>query len=63
MINSYVRASDSPERGEWVFRDGQPVPLGPEPQICKYEQLREKPGPFYIEEDWTGEALPAAAVS
>jgi ectoine hydroxylase-related dioxygenase (phytanoyl-CoA dioxygenase family) len=56
MINSYVRASDSPERGEWVFRDGQPVPLGDEPQICKYEQLREKPGPFYIEDDWTGEA-------
>lgn len=63
MINSYVRASDSPERGEWVFRDGVPVPLGDEPQICKYEQLRERPGPFYIEEDWTKEALPADAVS
>lgn len=49
------RAADSPVRGEWVFRDGQPVPLGPEPEICRYELLRERPGPFYIEEDWTGE--------
>jgi ectoine hydroxylase-related dioxygenase (phytanoyl-CoA dioxygenase family) len=56
MINSYVRASDSPVRGEWVFRDGVGVPLGPEPEICRYEQLRERPGPFYIEEDWTGRA-------
>lgn len=60
MINSYVRAADSPARGEWVFRDGAPTPLGPEPEICKYEQLRERPGPFYIEDDWTGEALPEA---
>jgi ectoine hydroxylase-related dioxygenase (phytanoyl-CoA dioxygenase family) len=55
MINSYVRASDS-ERGEWAFRDGASTPLGAEPQICKYEQLRERPGPFYIEADWTEEA-------
>jgi hypothetical protein len=55
MINSYVRASDS-ERGEWAFRDGVSTPLGAEPEICKYEQLREKPGPFYIESDWTEEA-------
>ncbi|HUL05632.1 MAG TPA: phytanoyl-CoA dioxygenase family protein [Candidatus Acidoferrum sp.] len=60
MINSYVRAADSPARGEWVFRDGVSTPLGPEPEICKYEQLRERPGPFYIEDDWTGEALPEA---
>lgn len=53
MLNSYVRAEDSPTRGEWAFRDGRSVPLGPEPEICKYEQLREKPGPFYVEEDWT----------
>ena len=45
MINSYVRANDS-ERGEWAFRDGVSTPLGAEPQICKYEQLRERPGPF-----------------
>jgi ectoine hydroxylase-related dioxygenase (phytanoyl-CoA dioxygenase family) len=55
MINSYVRASDS-ERGEWAFRDGVSTALGAEPQICKYEQLRERPGPFYIESDWTEEA-------
>jgi ectoine hydroxylase-related dioxygenase (phytanoyl-CoA dioxygenase family) len=56
MINSYVRAADSPLRGEWVFRDGTGVPLGPVPEICRYEQLRERPGPFYIDEDWTAEA-------
>jgi ectoine hydroxylase-related dioxygenase (phytanoyl-CoA dioxygenase family) len=61
MINSYVRANDS-ERGEWAFRDGVSTPLGSEPQICKYEQLRERPGPFYAETDWTEEATqPAAA--
>jgi ectoine hydroxylase-related dioxygenase (phytanoyl-CoA dioxygenase family) len=60
MINSYVRAGDS-ERGEWAFRDGISTPLGTEPQICKYEQLRERPGPFYIESDWTEEARSAAA--
>ena len=59
MINSYIRASDS-ERGEWAFRGGVSTALGSEPQICKYEQLRERPGPFYIESDWTEEAKPAA---
>jgi ectoine hydroxylase-related dioxygenase (phytanoyl-CoA dioxygenase family) len=59
MINSYVRADDS-ERGEWAFRDGISTPLGTEPQICKYEQLRERPGPFYIESDWTEETASAA---
>jgi ectoine hydroxylase-related dioxygenase (phytanoyl-CoA dioxygenase family) len=58
MINSYVRAADS-DRGEWAFRDGVSTPLGPEPQICKYEQLRERPGPFYVEDDWTEEARAA----
>jgi Phytanoyl-CoA dioxygenase (PhyH) len=61
MINSYVRAGDS-ERGEWAFRGGQSTPLGDEPQLCKYEQLRERPGPFYIEADWTEEAQPAPVV-
>jgi ectoine hydroxylase-related dioxygenase (phytanoyl-CoA dioxygenase family) len=60
MINSYVRARDS-ERGEWAFRDGVSTPLGDEPQICKYEQLRERPGPFYVESDWTEEAKAAGA--
>lgn len=55
MINSYVRAADS-DRGEWAFRGGLSMPLGAEPEVCKYEQLRERPGPFYIETDWTEEA-------
>lgn len=50
-IQSYVRAANS-ERGEWAFRDGVSTPLGPEPEICKYEALREKPGPFYDETAW-----------
>jgi phytanoyl-CoA hydroxylase len=58
LISSYARAADS-ERGEWAFRDGVSTPLGPEPEICKYEQLRERPGPFYIENDWTEEARAA----
>lgn len=55
LIDNYVRAEDSPERGEWAFRDGRSVPLGKEAQICKYEQLHENPGPFYVEEEWTDE--------
>ncbi|MBV8853309.1 MAG: phytanoyl-CoA dioxygenase family protein [Sinobacteraceae bacterium] len=58
LINSYVRAADS-HRGEWAFRNGISTPLGTEPEICKYEQLREKPGPFYIEPTWTEEAQAA----
>lgn len=50
-IQSYVRAASS-QRGEWAFRDGQSIPLGAEPQICKYEQLHDKPGPFYSEDKW-----------
>ena len=59
MINSYTRSGDS-DRGEWAFRGGVSTPLGPEPQICKYEQLREKPGPFYTDPTWTEEALGTA---
>ena len=58
MINSYVRAGDA-DRGEWAFRGGISTPLGPEPEICKYEELRERPGPFYIESEWTEEAAAA----
>jgi phytanoyl-CoA hydroxylase len=58
MINSYVRARDS-DRGEWAFRAGVSTPLGPEPEICKYSELRERPGPFYIESDWTEEGAAA----
>jgi ectoine hydroxylase-related dioxygenase (phytanoyl-CoA dioxygenase family) len=60
MINSYVRASDS-DRGEWAFKDGRSTALGAEPEICKYEHLRERPGPFYIESDWTEEGAGPAA--
>jgi len=59
MINSYVRADDS-ERGEWAFRGGVSTALGLEPAICKYEQLRERPGPFYVESNWTEESKAAA---
>jgi phytanoyl-CoA dioxygenase PhyH len=59
MINSYMRAADSEGRGEWAFRGGESVPLGSEPEICKYEALREQPGPFYVESDWTEEATRA----
>lgn len=53
LIQSYVRASTTDaNRGEWAFRDGQSTPLGAEPQLCKYEQLYEKPGPFYSENNW-----------
>jgi len=46
-INGYVRAEDC-DRGEWAFRDGQPVPLGPKPALVHYEDLRKRPGPHYV---------------
>ena len=46
-INGYVRAPDC-DRGEWAFRDGRPVPLGPRPALVHYEELRERPGPHYV---------------
>lgn len=46
-INGYVRAADC-DRGEWAFRDGQPVPLGPEPLLVHYEALHERPEPHYV---------------
>ncbi|MCR5871638.1 MULTISPECIES: phytanoyl-CoA dioxygenase family protein [unclassified Sphingomonas] len=46
-INGYVRAEDC-DRGEWAFRDGRPVPLGPEPALVHYEALHEKPEPHYV---------------
>ncbi len=45
-INGYVRAADC-DRGEWTFRDGRPVPLGPEPALVHYEDLRARPEPHY----------------
>jgi ectoine hydroxylase-related dioxygenase (phytanoyl-CoA dioxygenase family) len=46
-INGYVGAADC-DRGEWTFRGGKPVPLGPEPAIVHYEQLRERGEPHYV---------------
>jgi ectoine hydroxylase-related dioxygenase (phytanoyl-CoA dioxygenase family) len=45
-INGYVRAEDC-DRGEWAFRAGRPVPLGPGPALVHYEALRERPEPHY----------------
>lgn len=46
-INGYVRA-DACDRGEWAFRNGVPVPLGPMPSLVHYEQLHERPEPHYF---------------
>jgi ectoine hydroxylase-related dioxygenase (phytanoyl-CoA dioxygenase family) len=46
-INGYVRAEDC-DRGEWTFRDGKPVPLGPVPALVHYEDLRKRPDPHYV---------------
>lgn len=46
-INGYVRAADC-DRGEWAFRNGQPVPLGPEPVLVHYEALHENAAPHYV---------------
>jgi hypothetical protein len=46
-VNGYVRAEDC-DRGEWAFRDGEPVPFGPEPALVHYEALRERGEPHYV---------------
>lgn len=46
-INGYVRAEDC-DRGEWAFRDGEPVPFGPEPALVHYEALRERGHAHYV---------------
>lgn len=46
-INGYVRADDC-DRGEWAFRDGEPVPFGAEPALVHYEELRERGEPHYV---------------
>jgi ectoine hydroxylase-related dioxygenase (phytanoyl-CoA dioxygenase family) len=46
-INGYVTAA-SCDRGEWAFRDGQPVPFGLEPALVHFEALHERPEPHYI---------------
>ena len=45
-INGYVRATDC-DRGEWAFRNGASVPLGPKPALVHFEELLELPGPHY----------------
>ena len=46
-INGYIRAADC-DRGEWAFRDGEPVPFGDEPALVHYEALRERGEPHYV---------------
>ena len=48
-INGYVRASDC-DRGEWAFQRGRPVPFGDVPALVHYEELRERPGPHYLDD-------------
>jgi ectoine hydroxylase-related dioxygenase (phytanoyl-CoA dioxygenase family) len=45
-INGYVRATDC-DRGEWAFRNGQPVDLGPKPALVHFEELYDHPEPHY----------------
>jgi hypothetical protein len=47
-INGYVRAADC-DRGEWTFRDGQPVGINI-PTLVHYEDLVDHPEPHYVEE-------------
>lgn len=47
-INGYVNAEDC-DRGEWTFRNGEPLPLGPEPALVHYEELYERPEPHYVD--------------
>jgi ectoine hydroxylase-related dioxygenase (phytanoyl-CoA dioxygenase family) len=48
LINGYVRADDC-DRGEWAFRSGRPVPLGPRQALVHYEELYERPEPHYTD--------------
>lgn len=48
-INGYIRAVDC-DRGEWAFRNGHPVPLGPRPALVHYEELHAQPGPHYVDD-------------
>ena len=47
-LNGYLRAADC-DRGEWAFRDGEPVALGA-PTLVHYDDLFERPEPHYIED-------------
>ena len=45
-LNGYVTAENC-DVGEWAFRDGKPCVLG-EQQMVQYEDLYERPEPYYI---------------
>lgn len=47
-LNGYVRAADC-DRGEYAFRDGEPVKLGA-PVLVHYEELHERPEPHFVED-------------
>ena len=46
-INGYVIAENC-DRGEWTFRDGQPVELG-DPVLVHYEDLHDDPFPHFVD--------------
>ena len=46
-INGYVKGSMC-DRGEWAFRDGEPVALG-DPVLVHYEDLFIRPAPHYVD--------------
>jgi ectoine hydroxylase-related dioxygenase (phytanoyl-CoA dioxygenase family) len=46
-LNGYVDADDC-DRGEWAFREGEPVPFGPEPALVHYDALHERGEPHYV---------------
>jgi hypothetical protein len=48
-INGYVAAADC-DRGEWAFRSGEPVPLGPEPALVHFDALDERPEPHFVDD-------------
>ncbi|WP_341705269.1 phytanoyl-CoA dioxygenase family protein [Ferrovibrio sp.] len=48
-INGYVTAANC-DRGEWAFRGGRPVPLGPAPVLVHYEELAARPEPHFLDE-------------
>jgi len=54
-LNGYVRAAVT-GRGEWAFRDGRSVPLGPEPSIVKYDDVLTNKEVQYFDNGWAGAA-------
>ena len=47
-INGYVNAENC-DRGEWTFRQGEPVSLGA-PVLVHYEDLHARPEPHYVDD-------------